>query len=65
MGHAPPFALVEPHTSFTLTSRRCHDNQVVALGPMLSCQIAFGFGKNRQWSGGESRAGTRLVEKLI
>jgi hypothetical protein len=28
-----PFALTEPHSSFTLTSRDSHDDQVLALAP--------------------------------
>jgi hypothetical protein len=35
-GQIRPFALVEPHASFTLTSGHRHDNQVAALGSMLS-----------------------------
>jgi hypothetical protein len=43
MDQARPFALVEPHAGFTLTSRHRHDTLATALWPMLSGQIAFGF----------------------
>jgi hypothetical protein len=45
MGQARPFASVEPHASFTLTSRLHHDNQVVALAPMLPTLDRFIFWK--------------------
>jgi len=48
-GQTRPFALVEPRASFTVTSRHSPDNQVVALGPMLSApdRSRF-FGKKSQ-----------------
>ena len=42
-GQTRSFALVEPPASFTLTSRPRRDNQVVALGPMLSASDRFRF----------------------
>jgi hypothetical protein len=41
---ARPFAFVEPHANIR------HDNQVVALGPILS-QIAFDFEKKSPGAG--------------
>jgi hypothetical protein len=68
-GQIRPLALVEPHASFTFTSRHRDGNQVVALGPMLPGNLArpaakFSvFGKNPEWSGEISEHRTQRRSK--
>jgi hypothetical protein len=46
VGHKRPFASVGPHASFTFTNRHSPEQQVAALGPMLSTWDRFRFLKN-------------------
>src|SRR5215831_1066207 len=50
-GQTRPFALVEPRASFPSRADPRHDNQVVALGPMLSVSdlLSAFWKKNRRW----------------
>jgi hypothetical protein len=56
-GQIRPFASIEPHAGFTLPSRHCDDNQVVALEPNtfgVRSLNRFIFGKNSRLGGSRS-----------
>jgi hypothetical protein len=63
MGQARPFAVVEPHASFTSPANIHRDNQAVALGRMLSRLDRFRFfGNGRGIVGGGARRDTELLD---
>jgi hypothetical protein len=55
-----PAALVEPHASFIFTCSIRHDDQVVALGPMLSVSDRFRFFESDWAAAKPHRAATNV-----